>query len=179
MHILMTADTVGGVWTYTRELVTGLLRRGHRVTLVSFGGPAPEQTNWIEPSSEFIYHSTPYRLEWMQESADDIDRSIAWLQQLIEEVEPDLLHFNQFAYGALETDRPKVVVAHSDVVSWWVNTRDEQSPDNSWLRSYRRLVNKGLSSADIVITPSGPIRFPFISRDRSRILKRQTSEVHS
>ena len=38
MHVLVTADTVGGVWTYTRELVTGLARRGVRVTLVSFGG---------------------------------------------------------------------------------------------------------------------------------------------
>ena len=28
MHVLLTADTVGGVWTYARELVTGLVRRG-------------------------------------------------------------------------------------------------------------------------------------------------------
>ncbi len=33
MHILVTADTLGGVWTYTRELVTGLVRHGERVTL--------------------------------------------------------------------------------------------------------------------------------------------------
>ena len=38
MHVLVTADTVGGVWTYTRELVTGLATRGIHVTLVSFGG---------------------------------------------------------------------------------------------------------------------------------------------
>src|SRR6266516_3422244 len=25
MHVLITADTVGGVWTYTRELVAGLV----------------------------------------------------------------------------------------------------------------------------------------------------------
>src|SRR5208282_331116 len=37
MHVLITTDTVGGVWNYTRELVTGLSRRGIRVTLVSFG----------------------------------------------------------------------------------------------------------------------------------------------
>ncbi len=37
MHVLVTADTIGGVWIYTRELVTGLARRGIRVTLVSFG----------------------------------------------------------------------------------------------------------------------------------------------
>ena len=54
MHVLLTADTIGGVWTYARELVTGLLKRGHRVTLVSFGEvPLPAQTaftNGLAPS---------------------------------------------------------------------------------------------------------------------------------
>jgi len=40
VHVLVTADTVGGVWTYTRELACGLLNRGHRVTLVDMEGPA-------------------------------------------------------------------------------------------------------------------------------------------
>ena len=41
----MTADTVGGVWTYAQELVTALVHRGVRVTLVSLGEmPGPEQT---------------------------------------------------------------------------------------------------------------------------------------
>ena len=45
MHVLMTADTVGGVWTYAQELVTALVHRGVRVTLVSLGEmPGPEQT---------------------------------------------------------------------------------------------------------------------------------------
>lgn len=30
MRVLLTADTVGGVWTYARELATGLARRGCR-----------------------------------------------------------------------------------------------------------------------------------------------------
>ena len=57
MHVLVTADTVGGVWIYTRELVAGLARSGVRVTLVSFGGiPKPAQTAWLEgfPGSIFI-----------------------------------------------------------------------------------------------------------------------------
>ena len=45
MHILVTADTLGGVWTYTRELVTGLALGHDRVTLVSFGDiPTDAQT---------------------------------------------------------------------------------------------------------------------------------------
>jgi glycogen synthase len=155
MHILMTADTVGGVWTYTHELVTGLLRRGHRVTLVSFGGhPTPEQTQWINGLESLAYFPTAYRLEWMQESINDIEQSSAWLHQLIQQVEPDLLHFNQYAYGALPTRIPKIVVAHSDVVSWWVNTREEAPPETSWLRWYRGLVSNGLSGAHSVIAPS-------------------------
>ena len=32
VHVLVTADTLSGAWTYTRELVTGLVTRGVRVT---------------------------------------------------------------------------------------------------------------------------------------------------
>ena len=155
MHILMTADTVGGVWTYTRELVTGLLRRGHRVTLVSFGGhPTPEQTQWMKCLESLAYFPTTYRLEWMQDSVNDIEQSSEWLGRVIQQVAPDLLHCNQYAYGALPTRIPKIVVAHSDVVSWWVNTRDEDPPETSWLRWYRDLVSNGLSGAHTVIAPS-------------------------
>jgi hypothetical protein len=28
MRVVVTTDTLGGVWTYTRELVTELIRRG-------------------------------------------------------------------------------------------------------------------------------------------------------
>ena len=46
MHVLVTTDTISGVWPYTRELVSGLVSRGLRVTLVSFGEvPLPEQTS--------------------------------------------------------------------------------------------------------------------------------------
>ncbi len=49
MYVLITSDTVGGVWTYTQELVTGLIHAGHRVTLVSFGKlPLPHQTAWMQ-----------------------------------------------------------------------------------------------------------------------------------
>jgi len=155
MHILMTADTVGGVWTYTRELVTGLLRRGHQVTLISFGkSPRPEQTKWMEGLGKLRYHPTSYGLEWMQDSGADVAQSAAMLQQIVREVSPDLLHLNQYAFGALRTSIPKIVVAHSDVVSWWVNVHRCEPPDNTWVRWYRDLVTRGLSSADMVVAPS-------------------------
>ena len=76
MHILITADTVGGVWNYTRELVTGLARRGVRVTLVSFGGvPAAAQSAWLEGIDGVRYLPTDFRLEWMQDAARDLRES--------------------------------------------------------------------------------------------------------
>ena len=69
MHILVTADTLGGVWTYTRELVTGLIRHGEQVTLVSFGDiPTAAQTQWMEGLPNLDYRPTAFKLEWMLDS---------------------------------------------------------------------------------------------------------------
>ena len=160
MHILMTTDTVGGVWTYTRELVAALLQRGVRVTLVSFGNiPSDSQMHWMEEyqslgNSNFDYRPTGFRLEWMHDAHDDMEASAEYLRNLVEETKPDLLHSNQFYYGALDCDVPRVVVAHSDVVSWWVAVHGQQPPQNPWLEWYRHLVARGLARATAVVAPS-------------------------
>jgi glycosyltransferase involved in cell wall biosynthesis len=154
LHVLITADTMGGVWTYARELVTGLVYRGVKVTLVSFGNvPTPQQTAWMEPLDLLDFRPTGFRLEWMQESGPDLEASATHLQSVIDEVRPDLLHLNQFCYGALETDLPKLVTAHSDVIGWFQAVHGTEK-DSSWLREYRRVVSAGLSGADVVIAPS-------------------------
>ena len=155
MHVLVTADTIGGVWTYTKELVTGLVRRGVHVTLVSFGDiPTAAQTDWIEVLQNVDFRPTAFRLEWMQEAEQDIDSSREFLLSVIRETKPDVLHFNQFCYGSLNVDLPKVVVAHSDVLSWWRSVKNEIPGDIPWLRWYRCAVLDGLRGATTVIAPS-------------------------
>ena len=155
MRILVTTDTIGGGWTYTRELVTGLARRGVEVMLVSFGEiPTRDQTEWLEGLNGVEYRPTAFRLEWMQESENDLLESSAYLRDLLHEWQPDMLHLNQFCYGAMETEVPKVVVAHSDVVSWWQNVKGEEPPEREWFRRYRKIVREGLHGADVVIAPS-------------------------
>ena len=155
MHVLVTADTVGGVWTYARELVCGLVRRGVRVTLVSFGEiPTPAQTEWMEGLKGLDYRPTAFRLEWMQESEEDLGASSEYLLTVIEESKPDLLHFNQFCYGALPISLPSVVVAHSDVVSWWLTVKGELPRDVSWMDHYREVVSAGLRGAAAVVAPT-------------------------
>lgn len=155
MHILVTADTLGGVWTYTQELVSGLVRSGEQVTLVSFGDiPTADQTQWMQGLPNLDYRPTAFKLEWMLDSEADMAASTQYLEALIQEIKPDLLHFSQFYYGALGCDVPRVVVAHSDVVSWWTTVHQKPPPETEWLRWYRQVVARGLSQATAVVAPS-------------------------
>jgi glycogen synthase len=155
MHVLITSDPVGGVWTYTQELVTGLVHAGHCVTLVSFGKlPVPHQTTWMQTLSNFDYHPTEYRLEWMEIAERDIEESRRYLEMLVEEVHPDVLHFSQYCYGDIAPGVPKIVVAHSDIVSWWIAVHGNEPEDTPWIRRYRETVSNGLCGADVVVAPS-------------------------
>jgi len=155
MHILITADTVGGVWTYTHELVRGLLARKHRVTLVSFGAlPKPEEESRLRGLERLGYFPSAYRLEWMPDSEKDIAESTKYLEQIIEDKRPDILHLNQYCYGAVKAKVPRLLVAHSDVFSWWNAVHGSDPPPSQWSTWYAKTVNKGLSGADMVVAPS-------------------------
>ncbi len=165
MHVLVTADSLSGSWTYTRELVTGLVTRGVRVTLVSFGEiPLPEQTSWMDHLHGLDYRPTAFRLEWMQEAEEDLVESSAFLAALVRELRPDVLHLNQFCYGNLPVDVPRVVMAHGDLITWKQAVHDHgkyghvkydqaSSPELS-LSWYRNTISDGLAAADAVIAPS-------------------------
>ena len=155
MHVLMTTDTVGGVWIYTQELVTQLLRCGVRVTLVSLGEiPSSEQTAWMEGLPGLDFLPTGFALEWMHDAQPDMEASERYLESLIEEIQPDLLHFNQYYYGAISAPQPRVVVAHSDVVGWWQAVHGHEPPATRWLEWYRGMIRRGLGSASAVVAPS-------------------------
>ncbi len=155
MHVLVTADTLSGVWTYTRELVTGLVSRGARVTLVSLGEiPLPQQTAWMESLHGLEYRPTAFRLEWMQEAEQDLKDSSAYLAALVREIKPDILHLNHLSYGSLPVDVPRVVVAHGDLVSWWIAVHGHEPKESSWMRWYRGALTRGLLRASAVVAPS-------------------------
>lgn len=155
MHVLVTADTLNGSWSYVRELVTGLVTRGNRVTLVSFGDiPLPEHTSWIEALHGLDYRPTAFCLDWMQDGEQDFKDSSAYLTALVNELQPDLLHFNQLCYGNLPVETPRVVVAHGDLVSWWKAVHGHEPKESRWVRWYRDVVRQGIAKATVVVAPS-------------------------
>ena len=156
MHILVTGDTMSGSWTYVRELVTGLVTRGVHVTLVTFGDiPLPHQTAWMDTLFGLDYRPTAFHLEWMHEAEQDMPESTAFLVSLIRELKPDLLHLNQFCYGDLAVDTPRIITAHGDLISWSEAVEGYRPRRTPWLRWYRDTLARGIQGADILVAPSG------------------------
>lgn len=160
MRLLMTTDTAGGVWRFTQELTAGLLEMGNTVGLVSFGAWPTEaqraecrrlESLWGE---RFFFVSSDVPLEWMQNNRTCFEDGAPVLERLVRTCRADLLHTGQFCYGALEVDIPRVVTAHSDVLSWARSCRTQPLEESAWLERYRTLVQRGLDRADAVAAPT-------------------------
>ena len=153
-RVLMSADTVGGVFSYAVELCRGLVDHGVGVTLATMGAPlSDKQRQDLRAVGPIDVRESSYRLEWMDAPWDDVARAAAWLMELEREVKPDLVHLNQFAFGTLGFRAPKLVVGHSCVFSWCEAVQG-QSPSAQFDR-YRIAVADGLKAADLVVAPSG------------------------
>ena len=151
--ILMTADTVGGVWTYAIELVRALAPFGTQVALATMGGlMSKEQRAAVEEISNLTVYESEYKLEWMDDPWEDVEKAGQWLLQLRDEVQPDLIHLNNMAHGNLNWGKPVLMVVHSCVMSWWRAVKDEEAP-KSW-NKYREMVKQGLQAADVVVAPT-------------------------
>jgi len=160
LRILLTTDTIGGVWTFTRDLSKSLLQHGHHVCLVSFGrNPSEAQRTWMERVHEqwprqFSYLASDAPLEWMEANDRCWSEGNALLEKAIDRFRPDVLHLNQFCFGAVTIDVPRIITAHSDVLSWATYCTHNGLGSSTWLTTYRDMVLHGLQSADAIVAPS-------------------------
>jgi glycogen synthase len=151
--VLMTADTVGGVWMYALELARGLAERGIEVTIAAMGGPLSElHRDKADRIPRLKVFEGAYKLEWMEDPWRDVERAGEWLLGLEDRIGPDLIHLNNFVHGSLPWNAPKVMVGHSCVLSWWEAVKGEPAPAE-WDR-YRQEVACGLAAADLVVAPT-------------------------
>jgi glycosyltransferase involved in cell wall biosynthesis len=149
----MTADTVGGVWTYALELARPLTEAGVQVAIATMGAPlSSTQRADANRIPNLIIHESQYKLEWMREPWGDVDEASNWLLKLAGAFRPDVVHLNGFAHGALQWPAPVVVVAHSCVLSWWKAVKGNEA-GSEWT-TYRARVAAGLRAAHAVVAPS-------------------------
>lgn len=150
----MTADTVGGVFTYALDLIRGLSQAGDEVVLVTFGrGADAEQRQRIAAAGVARWEQSELALEWMDEPWSDLRHAEELLLELESEERPDIVHLNAYGHAAAAWRAPVVVVAHSCVCSWWQAVHGGSPPPRRWAR-YHRWVSDGLAAADAVVAPS-------------------------
>jgi glycosyltransferase involved in cell wall biosynthesis len=150
----MTADAVGGVWTYALDLARGLGEAGVRVTVATMGPlPTAAQLEAAAAIPQVDVVSADWRLEWMNDPWRDVHSAGEWLLDIERRVAPDVVHLNGYAHGALPFTAPVVVAGHSCVLSWADAVPDAIDPMK--LAAYRDHVTRGIRAADVVLSPSG------------------------
>lgn len=149
MKVLISTDTVGGVLTYTAELAAALEAQGDEVVVATMGPRLRREQRALLPRR---VHESGYRLEWMEDPWDEVAAAARRLLALEEEERPDVVHLCSYAHGAAPFRAPKVVVAHSCVLSWWRAVHGGEAPA-SWDR-YREEMAAGLAGADAVVAPT-------------------------
>jgi glycogen synthase len=149
----MTADTVGGVWTYALELARALQPHGVEVQLALMGPPlTAAQRADADGIPNLSLFKSDYKLEWMPDCWSDVKRAGDWLLHLASRLRPDVIHLNGYAHANLPWRDPILVVGHSCVFSWWQAVHGSE-PAAEWQR-YKREVTNGLRAADVVVTPT-------------------------
>jgi glycogen(starch) synthase len=156
LRVLMTADTIGGVWTYACDLSAALAPLGVQVTLATMGAPLRlDQVRTALAIPNLDVHESRYALEWMPDPWRDVDAASAWLLDLARVTRPDVVHVNGYAHAALPFGAPTLVAAHSCVCSWFRAVRGiDAGPE--W-DEYRRRSISGLRSASAVVAPTAAI----------------------
>jgi glycosyltransferase involved in cell wall biosynthesis len=147
----MSADPVGGVWTYALDLARALPSVEFAVATMGQPLSPPQRTEVHGLPNVQLFEST-HRLEWMQEPWADVAEAGRWLLDLQSRLRPDIVHLNGYAHARLPWRAPVLVVAHSCVLSWWQAVKGRAAPPE-WDR-YREEVRRGIGAADLVVAPT-------------------------
>lgn len=147
LHVLMTADAVGGVWTYAVDLARALGRGGVRVTLAVLGPPPSA------PPADLDIRVLDQPLDWTAQTPQQVQAAGRAVAELARALAVDLVHLNSPALAdGVPFDRPVLAVSHSDVATWWAAVRGGDLPaDLAWRAAQH---GAGLRQADAVVAPS-------------------------
>lgn len=153
LRILMTTDSVGGVWRYAMDACAELKRQGAEVALACIG-PAPSPGQHQEAARAGLeLVCLEAELDWMADDTEAIHATAKSIEQLVRDWRPSVLHLNAPAVaGFLEQELPCVVGAHSCLATWWAAVRQSRFPEDwNW---YVRTIKAGFSAADTIVVPT-------------------------
>ncbi|WP_256926732.1 glycosyltransferase family 4 protein [Sphingomonas sp. TZW2008] len=150
LRLLMTADALGGVWTYAVDLARAL--RGLDIeTVIAVLGSAPDAAQ-RRAAGDLRIVDTGLPLDWLAADAAAVRAAARSLAVLVTAEDVDLVQINQPALAAEPMPVPVVVAVHSCVATWWAAAGEGAPPaDFAWQTA---LVAEGLARAAAVVCPS-------------------------
>ena len=152
-RVLMTADAVGGVWTYALDLTAGLRERGLEVTVAVLGPPPTDSQRNAARALNAPLIETGLPLDWLAEDAETVARSARRLSALADGHGTDLVHLNSPALAAdAGFSVPVLGVCHSCMATWWDAVRGGDLPEDFGWRS--TVLARGYLACDALIAPS-------------------------
>lgn len=154
LRILMTTDTVGGVWTYAVILCRGLVMTGCDVALVTLGPPASEAQRAAVGDLNIKLIETDLALEWQDPAGSDRSRAARELSQIARSYCPDITHLNSHREASYSWPSPTLVVSHSCVSSWAEACGQADMLETEPWRSYVAAVRDGLLAASSWAAPT-------------------------
>jgi glycosyltransferase involved in cell wall biosynthesis len=153
-RLLMTADAVGGVWTYAVDLARGLSRIGVETTLVVLGpSPTPDQLAQAHAVPRLTLVDTRLPLDWMATEAAEILEVGAAVRGLARGIGADLVHLNSPALAAGGGfSAPVIGACHSCLATWWGAVKDGPMPADFRWRS--QSLWQGMLACDALVAPT-------------------------
>ena len=152
-RIVMTTDTVGGVWQYTLELAAGCAAAGAAVQIVTMGpGPGDDRRREVDRIDGVELRHLDVPLDWMANEEEALREAADGLSCYLSGFSPDLLHLSGVSLAAFDWPVPVVSTMHSCLPSWWATMRREPLP-REW-HWHREVALRGLTAADRVIAPT-------------------------
>jgi glycosyltransferase involved in cell wall biosynthesis len=154
LRLFMTADAVGGVWTYALDLARGLARHGVETTLAVLGpDPGVDQRAEADGVPGLRLLRTGLPLDWTAEEPRAVEEAGAAVAALAAEARADIVHLNSPALAAgAAFSAPVVAVCHSCVATWWRSVRSGPLPPSFAWRT--DLVRNGYAVADALVAPT-------------------------
>ena len=152
-HVLMTADAVGGVWSYAIDLAEGLAAAGVGVTLAVLG-PAPSEDRAAQAEAAGCrLLRTGLPLDWTAAEPGAVTAAGAALARIARAIGADIVHLHSPAFAADGGfGVPVVAVCHSCVATWWEAVETGPLlPDLVWRAD---LVGRGCRRTDALLAPS-------------------------
>jgi glycosyltransferase involved in cell wall biosynthesis len=158
-RLLMTTDTVGGVWTFSATLARALGAEGYHVLLVTIGPePTPAQRAEISGYPGLSLIETDLQLEWQDPAGTDVSHARAVLGDIANHFSPGLVHVNGFREATFRWQAPTVVAAHSCVNSWATACGETDCFAGQEWTVYTNAVRAGIAAADAWVAPTAAFR---------------------